>query len=74
MVSGLDYYGARYYDPLAGQFTSGDSVLPGGGFDLWGLSRYAYVGGNPIIRTDPTGHDDCVDDGSGNLLLWKRWR
>ena len=40
-TSGLDYYGSRYYDPLAGQFTSGDSVLPGGGFDAWGLSRYA---------------------------------
>jgi len=56
MVSGLDYYGARYYDPTAGQFTSGDSVVPGGGFDLWGLSRYAYVEGNPENRTDPTGH------------------
>src|SRR5262249_35646078 len=62
-ASGLDYYGARYYDPLAGQFTSGDSLLPGGGLDLWGLSRYAYVGGDPIARTDPTGHihqcEDC---------------
>jgi RHS repeat-associated protein len=66
-ASGLDYYGARYYDPLAGQFTSGDTLVPGGGLDLWGLSRYAYVGGNPIIRVDPTGHDDCVDDGNGNL-------
>jgi RHS repeat-associated protein len=64
-ASGLDYYGARYYDPLAGQFTSGDSVVPGGGFDLWGLSRYAYVGGNPIARTDPTGHRiACEDDPS----------
>jgi len=33
-ASGLDYYGSRYYDPAAGQFTSGDSVLPGGGFDV----------------------------------------
>jgi RHS repeat-associated protein len=54
--SGLDYYGARYYDPVAGQFASADTVLPGKGFDIWGLSRYAYVEGNPIIRTDPTGH------------------
>src|SRR5262249_11286976 len=55
-ASGLDYYGARYYDPLAGQFASADNVLPGGGLDLLGLSRYAYVEGNPEGRTDPTGH------------------
>jgi len=61
-ASGLDYYGSRYYDPVAGQFTSADSVLPGGGYDIWGLSRYAYVEGNPVIRVDPTGH--CA---SGNL-------
>jgi RHS repeat-associated protein len=40
-TSGLDYYGARYYDPAAGQFTSADTVLPGNGYDGWGLSRYA---------------------------------
>ena len=27
-TSGLDYYGARYYDPVAGQFTSADTLLP----------------------------------------------
>ncbi len=27
-TSGLDDYGARYYDPVAGQFTSADSILP----------------------------------------------
>jgi RHS repeat-associated protein len=55
-LSGLDYYGARYYDSLAGQFTSADTVVPGDGYDLWGLSRYAYVQGNPENRTDPSGH------------------
>ncbi len=48
-VSGLDYYGARYYDPALGQFTSGDSMLDG-------LSRYGYVSGNPTTLTDPSGH------------------
>jgi RHS repeat-associated protein len=62
-VSGLDYYGARYYDPLAGQFTSGDSVMPGGGFDIWGLSRYTSVEGNPENRTDPTGHINLMIGG-----------
>jgi RHS repeat-associated protein len=55
-TTGLDYYVARYYDPLAGQFTSPDTTLPGDGYDLWGLSRYAYVEGNPTTRTDPSGH------------------
>ncbi|HEV8191246.1 MAG TPA: RHS repeat-associated core domain-containing protein [Ktedonobacterales bacterium] len=48
-VSGLDYYGARYYDPSLGQFTSADSVLDR-------LNRYSYVGGNPETSTDPSGH------------------
>ncbi len=39
--TGLDYYDARYYDPVAGQFTSADTALAGG------FNRYAYVGGNP---------------------------
>jgi RHS repeat-associated protein len=55
-VSGLDYYGARYYDPMAGQFASADTVLEGNGTDILGLSRYAYVTGNPEVRTDSTGH------------------
>ncbi|HLV98515.1 MAG TPA: RHS repeat-associated core domain-containing protein, partial [Ktedonobacterales bacterium] len=60
-TTGLDDYATRYYDPLAGQFVSADTVLPGKGFDPWGLSRYAYVEGNPIARTDPTGHRVCAD-------------
>ncbi len=52
---GLYYFHARYYEPQAGQFISADPILPGKGFDLWGLSRYAYVAGNPIGRTDPSG-------------------
>src|SRR6185437_15023083 len=51
-ATGLDYYGARYYDPALGQFTSADTLLAGG------LNRYAYVGGNPISRVDPSGHRD----------------
>ena len=48
-TTGLDYYGARYYDPAIGQFASADSL--GSGYN-----RYAYVAGNPESRTDPTGH------------------
>ena len=57
-TTGLSYYGSRYYDPAVGQFATADSVMPGGGFNLEGLSRYAYTRGNPTSRTDPTGHDD----------------
>jgi RHS repeat-associated protein len=58
-ATGLDYYNARYYDPLAGQFTSADPVLPDGGFGILGLSRYAYVEGNPETLTDPSGDTAC---------------
>jgi RHS repeat-associated protein len=55
-TSGLDYYGACFYDPVAGQFTSADTTLAGG------LNRYAYVGGNPETRTDPSGHAEEPPD------------
>ncbi len=59
-VSGLDYYGARYYDPLLGQFTSADSAAAG-------LNRYGYVKGNPETFTDPTGHRvDCFSGNCGS--------
>ncbi len=49
-ATGLDYYTARYLDPVAGLFISGDTTLAGG------LNRFAYVEGNPETWTDPTGH------------------
>ncbi len=50
-VTGLDYFNARYYDPLTGQFVSAD-VVQG---NAQGTSPYMYVMGNPETRTDPTG-------------------
>jgi RHS repeat-associated protein len=47
---GLIYYRARYYDPAIGRFISRD---PAGMVD--GVNRYAYVGGDPVDFTDPTG-------------------
>jgi RHS repeat-associated protein len=52
----LLYYGARYYDPRTARFTTGDSVLPTGGYDVRGFNRYAYAFNNPMRYTDPTGH------------------
>lgn len=61
-VTGLDYYVARYYDPVVGVFLSPDSVQG----NAQGMQPYAYVGGNPETRTDPTGHRFiCPDCGSG---------
>lgn len=50
-LSGFDYYGARYYDPVAGVFLSAD-ILQG---NFAGMNPYSYVGGNPETFTDPTG-------------------
>ncbi len=47
----LDYYGARYYDPLVGVFLSADSVQG----NLAGMNPYNYVGSNPQTNTDPNG-------------------
>ncbi len=51
-VSGLDYYVARYYDPVVGQFLAADTVQG----NAQGTDPYAYVGGDPETRTDPSGH------------------
>ncbi|MBN3863878.1 RHS repeat-associated core domain-containing protein [Pseudomonas frederiksbergensis] len=49
-VTGLIYYGARYYAPWLGRWISPD---PKGAVD--GLNLYAFVGNNPLRYTDPTG-------------------
>ncbi|HZS77542.1 MAG TPA: RHS repeat-associated core domain-containing protein [Ktedonobacteraceae bacterium] len=49
--TGLDYYNARYYDPVAGVFLSADSKQG----NAQGMNPYAYVAGNPETFTDPTG-------------------
>ncbi len=54
--TGLDYYQARYYDPVAGQFASADNVADG-------LNRYGYVAGNPETLTDPSGHSQIHPQG-----------
>jgi RHS repeat-associated protein len=48
--TGLYYYRARYYHPGLGRFVAEDPIGLAGGPNL-----YAYVGGNPISRSDPLG-------------------
>ena len=60
-VTGLDYYNARYYDPVAGVFLSADSVQG----NVQGMNPYGYVNGNPETNTDPTGRYYAPPGGPG---------
>ncbi len=60
-VSGLDYYGSRYYDPVVGRFLSAD-LLDG---NIAGMDPYAYVGGNPETFSDPSGQRFAPPPGGG---------
>ena len=63
----MDYH-ARMYDDLLGRFVSPDTITAQGS---QGLNRYSYVGNDPIINTDPSGHcttdpDDPCNSKGGN--------
>lgn len=49
----LYHFGARYYDPLIGRWTQQDPLDNVG--DLREGNRYAYVGGDPVNLSDPSG-------------------
>ncbi|MDR9862528.1 RHS repeat-associated core domain-containing protein [Pseudomonas baetica] len=56
-VSGLYYYGARYYAPWLQRWISPD---PAG--DVDGLNLYGFVGNNPIIHVDQTGNSKVFSE------------
>jgi RHS repeat-associated protein len=58
--TGLYFYRARYYDPVLKRFISEDPIGVVGGINL-----YAYVDGNPVSFTDPTGELAFVP-----VLIW----
>jgi len=62
-VTGLDYYNARYYDPVVGMFMSVDLIQG----NQVGMDPYAYVSANPETNVDPTGQRSagCVPGRSG---------
>ncbi|GIW39522.1 MAG: hypothetical protein KatS3mg076_0099 [Candidatus Binatia bacterium] len=54
-------YRARFYDPEIARFTSLDPAREG-------VNLYAYVGWNPVARTDPSGMLTVPDVGAGVAL------
>ncbi|WP_394251280.1 DUF6531 domain-containing protein [Arthrobacter pityocampae] len=60
-IAGLEWLGARAYDPATRGFLSTDPLAPvlGAG---WDGNPYAYAGNNPLNTTDPTGLRPLTDD------------
>lgn len=63
--TGLDYFGARYYDSDLGIWHSVDPMA-----DKYpGWSTYNYCLGNPVGYTDPNGMRVPTRDSSGNIIV-----
>ena len=66
----LDYFGARYYDPEIGRWTSTD---PAGQHH----DAYMYASSNPVMRIDPDGRLDLLSHwiiGGNDELAGDFWR
>jgi RHS repeat-associated protein len=64
----LYHYKARTYSPTLGRFIETDPLgMPDG------TNRYAYVGGNPISRTDPSGLLTITAGGSLRIPGWLKY-
>ena len=54
--TGIQYFGARWYEPGLGRFLSVDPVQFRDG-NPFSFNRYAYANGNPYRYTDPDGRE-----------------
>jgi RHS repeat-associated protein len=63
--SGLDYFGARFYDNKIGKFISVDPHS----FNYKSLTSYNYVGNNPLNFIDPTGMDSIWQTGPNDFEM-----
>jgi RHS repeat-associated protein len=61
--SGLDFFQARYYGAALGRFTSPDPMNAGADwYNPQSWNGYAYVLGNPLAMTDPSGLNPCENN------------
>ena len=65
----LIYLRSRWYDPASGRFTTQDSWQGDYNRPL-SLNRWNYVEGNPINRSDPSGH--CFNQADGTWHWFER--
>lgn len=78
-VSGIDYFGARYYSSTMGRFMSADwsddpDPIPyGDPENPQSLNLYSYVANNPISSSDDDGHQVAPDANCGWLCQLWHW-
>jgi len=58
-TTGLDYFGARYYQSQTGRFTRPDDPGFMDPFNPQSTNHYAYAYHNPLRWVDPIGHYPC---------------
>jgi len=70
--NGLIFLRARYYDPKTGRFLTKDTYL-GTLHDPLSQHLYVYVGNNPVLYVDPSGHLKICQGGNifKDVIKWQ---